>query len=165
MRPPQSVTSGWRSTGRWYHQGTRACAHASRYPQGMLKHAGQQMPDKVARVAAAAAAVERGTDRMAASVPERWPNRQHELQLSACLGAKVGDRERCLVSLSRPGLAWHLVIGGNNTYGLVCMFVRYAWPDTFKACNAHSFTHQRYLESKILRLFHVHGNLQNLYKA
>ena len=83
MRPPQSVTSGWRSTGRWYHQGTRACAHASRYPQGMLKHAGQQMPDKVARVAAAAAAaVERGTDRMAASVPERWPNRQHELQLS-----------------------------------------------------------------------------------
>jgi hypothetical protein len=46
----------------------------------MLKHAGLQMPDKVARVAAAAA-VERGTDRMAASVPERWPNRQHELRL------------------------------------------------------------------------------------
>jgi hypothetical protein len=33
--------------------------------------------------------------------------------------AGVGDRESCLVSLSRPGLAWHLVIGGNNTYGLV----------------------------------------------
>jgi len=48
--------------------------------QGMLKHAGLQMPDKVARVAAAAA-VERVTDRMAASVPERWPNRQHELRL------------------------------------------------------------------------------------
>jgi len=49
----------------------------------MLKHAGHQMPDKVARVAAAAAAaaVERGTDRMSASVPERWPNRQYELHL------------------------------------------------------------------------------------
>jgi len=59
---------------KWYHQGTRAV------PAGHTKHACQQMPDKVARVAAAAA-VERGTDRMAASVPERWPNRQHELHL------------------------------------------------------------------------------------
>jgi hypothetical protein len=30
--------------------------------------------------------VERGTDRMAASVPERWPNRQHELQLAWVIG-------------------------------------------------------------------------------
>jgi hypothetical protein len=72
-RDGQVVSSG--------HQGLRSRLTVAAGPQGMLKHAGHQMPDDVARVAAAPAAVERGTVRMAASVPERWPNRQHELHL------------------------------------------------------------------------------------
>lgn len=87
MRPPSIRHIGMALDGQVVsvvssgRQGSR-----SRYPQGMLKHAGQQMPDKVARVAAAAAAVERGTDRMATSVPERWPNAS-----TSCI--YEGDRE------------------------------------------------------------------------
>jgi hypothetical protein len=82
------------------HQGLRSRLAVPAGPQGMLKHAGLQMPDKVARVAAAAAV---------------W---REEWQLACQSGGRtastscicVDDRESCVVSLSAPGLAWHLVL-------------------------------------------------------